>query len=62
MSDQVAASGNPALAIISNRDMKVLPKGIEARLRGHDKIKEFDTTTDQFRYAPVVSIYLPRRS
>ncbi len=62
ISDKEVTAGNPALAIISNHDMKVLPKGIEERLIGYEKIEEFDTTSGRFRYSPVVSIYLRRRS
>ena len=50
----------PAIVVISNRGEKILPERIKDNVRGYERIKTFETTTDLFRYSPVVTIYVQK--
>ncbi len=50
---------NPAVVVISNGPVKVLPENIIREVKGRKKAKVFNTSTELFRYNPVVTIYLP---
>ncbi len=52
------AVDSPVIAVISNGPMNSLPESLKERLAGYNKAAIFKTSTDRFRYSPVVSIYL----
>jgi len=60
MDDQKGLLKYPAIVVISNRGEKILPERIKDNLRGYERIKTFETTTDLFRYSPVVTIYVQK--
>ncbi len=56
--DQDASIKYPAVVVISNEDVKMLPGRIEKKVEGYKAAGVFKASTGLFRYSPVVTVYL----
>lgn len=57
-SDRDAEGENSAIVVISNGYLKDVPDDISEKIKGHESVRVFNTSTSIFRYSPIVSVYL----